>query len=324
VSNLEESIKLYAISLQADIAMNTKISKKYNKDYQNNKFVDIESRKEILMRKLDEIERRQLEILKTLPKTDESNANSLLNDFEQKAYTTNKEVEDIIEDVFSNYIYKKTKKMTFEVAIEYFKTINSKEKEVGSLIGQVGNLKINFDINKRFDNMYNIIEKAVDHVLENEFNFNTLEGVNDKSLLNLETIKELKNNVNNKNDTTNIVATNETIIKENKTYVQENNNVESIYENKTKNEEDVNVNANININANNNQSRIASRSNTNKQTVKESASKNQSSISMKVVEIKNNPEELQEEKNESYIDDHKHNEQSERDKQEEIESSNDL
>ncbi len=190
-NNLSESIKLYAISLQADISINLKSGKKYSQEYQFSKFIDFQSRKEIIVRTLDELERRQMEMLKNLPNIDHNMIDSDIMDFQDKASRTNIEIEQLIDELFS----KKNKKINVETAVNYFNVINKKEKDIDKFIDGVASYRMEYDINKKFNNLYNAIEKAIDNVLKSEFNleYNT----NDNSIMNGEMIKESKEDVKN-------------------------------------------------------------------------------------------------------------------------------
>ncbi len=215
INNIEESIKLYAITLQADISLDRKASKTYFKNFQSQKFVDPSSRKEMILRKLDEIERKQDEILQVLPKFDPLNIENLINEFERKSASTNEELEDVLSEMHNNYIKKKTK-LTLDNAIEYYTKINHREKDLDELTKDLNNYKINFRVNKKIDELYKILENALDDVLKNQTfsienftkvkkdknsNFSINKGNNsnilNESFLSMEMINSMKNNIRN-------------------------------------------------------------------------------------------------------------------------------
>lgn len=162
--NLEESIKLYAISLQADIKLNIKTSKQYSKNFQSEKLVDPTSRKEMIVRKLDEIERKQETFMQNLPIINDDEIQNILNNFDQQGNDAHIEIEKIIENIYYNYS-KKLKKITYEETEKYFSIINNKEKEIENFNYNVLSYKVNFQVNKKIDEMYKIIERAIDAVL---------------------------------------------------------------------------------------------------------------------------------------------------------------
>jgi hypothetical protein len=170
--------------------MNINNGKKYSEEYQYSKFIDFQSRKEIIVRKLDELERRQIEMLKNLPEIDHNIINNVIIDFEDKASRTNIEIEQLIDDLFS----KKSKRVNLETAVSYFNMINRKEKDIEKLSGDVAAYRMEYEINKKFDNLYNAIEKAIDNVLKNEFNL----GYNSNENSIVEVNKELKEDMENK------------------------------------------------------------------------------------------------------------------------------
>ena len=214
-SNLEESIKLYAISLQSDISLTAKASKQYNTNFQINQLIEPSSRKEIILRKLDELEKKQEEILKNIPKLENQNIDNLMKEYNIKAQKSNEEIEEILDGIYINYT-KKKKKISLENATEIFNKINLNEKEIEKLSTELNNYKINFNIYKKIDEMYKIIDKALDAVLTNDINI----SINlEDSLLNLEMIKSLKKN-------------NTKIIKENLNNISVNRSMNSITYNK--------------------------------------------------------------------------------------------
>jgi hypothetical protein len=167
--NLEESVKLYAITIQADLSQNLKISKKYNQNFKNEKLVDPSSRKEMIMRKLDEIERTQENILSSLPYSDEKNdINTIISQYEKQGLATHKEVDKVLDSIYYDYT-KSKKRITFEDTQKYFNLINSKEKELEEINYNLMAYKYNFQVHKKIDDMYKIIERAIDAVLTTDY-----------------------------------------------------------------------------------------------------------------------------------------------------------
>lgn len=113
-----------------------------------------------------------------------------MNEYNIKAQKSNEEIEEILDGIYINYT-KKKKKISLENATEIFNKINLNEKEIEKLSTELNNYKINFNIYKKIDEMYKIIDKALDAVLTNDINI----SINlEDSLLNLEMIKSLKKN----------------------------------------------------------------------------------------------------------------------------------
>ncbi len=193
LTNLEESVKLYAITLQADINLNLRASKKYYKNFVDNKFVEPSSRKEIIVRKLDEIERRHEAVLQSIPAVDESEIDNVLANFEQQGMTAHSEIEQVLEKIYLNYT-KRHKKISFDQTESYFQMINSKEKELDKVSNSVLSYKYNYRAHKKIDDMYKIIEKAIDTVLATEFKELPISG-GDNSMLTLDMIQSIKENM---------------------------------------------------------------------------------------------------------------------------------
>ena len=200
------------------------------------KFIDIGSRKEMIIRKLDELERMQEEALQNLPKLNDSNIQNLINDFDKKSKTANEELEEVLINLNANY-YKNKKKINLENAIENFTQLNSKEKELDNLSLELNNYKIHFKINKKIDNFYKMIEKSLKDALKIE-NFdknkimnnsiNNIPNTIDESFLSLDMINSMKNNLKIK-DKDNLLSVNNhklnNLSKKNKKDYESDNNL---------------------------------------------------------------------------------------------------
>jgi len=170
----------------------------------------------MIIRKLDEIERKQEEILQKLPKFDPQNIDNLINEFDRKSASTNDELEDVLSEMHNNYIKKKSK-LNMDNAVEYFSKINSREKDLDLLTKDLNNYKINFRVHRKIDELYKILENALDDVLKNQtFSIENFNGANklknsnlnisgnnlnanllNDSFLSVEMINSMKNNLKN-------------------------------------------------------------------------------------------------------------------------------
>jgi hypothetical protein len=274
INNLEDSVKLYAITLQADISLDRKASRGYFQNFQSQKFVEPSSRKEMIIRKLDEIERKQEEILQKLPKFDPQNIDNLISEFDRKSSSTNEELEEVLNEMHNNFTKKKNK-ISIDNAIDYFGKINTREKDLEGLSNDLKNFKINFKVHKKIDELYKILESALDNVLKNQTfsieNFNgdkrlSINNINsskdysnllNESFLSVEMINSMKNNlkISHKQKDLNVsnVRNSESVSppksKEDKNFINYNNNNKSIKLNKInlKNKNSANLNNKINI-----------------------------------------------------------------------------
>lgn len=193
VNNLEDSIKLYAITLQADISLDRKASRSYFQNFQSQKFVEPSSRKEMIMRKLDEIERKQEEILQKLPKFDPHNIDNLISEFDRKSSNTNEELEEVLNEMHNNFTKKKNK-IDLENASDYFRKINSQEKDLEGLSNELKNYKINFKVHKKIDELYKVLENVLDNTLKNQtFSVENFNGEKKHSINKTNNSKEYSN-----------------------------------------------------------------------------------------------------------------------------------
>lgn len=197
--NLPESIKLYAISFQTDLSLNIKASNRYSQDFQEEKFIDPQSRKEMIIRKLDIIEQKQELMLKNVKEVNEFNSAS--DNFTQTAKVYKDEIENIIK-VINSKSKKNSSPFSFEQAEFYYNALNKKEKELETMGHLLTDYKISYDVHKKIDNMYLAIEKVIDEVLNS--NFEILPT--NKELLNPEMINNLKQNFSR--NETNVVKSN--------------------------------------------------------------------------------------------------------------------
>ncbi len=275
INNLEDSIKLYAITLQAEISLDKKASRGYFQNFQSHKFVEPSSRKEMIIRKLDEIERKQEEVLQKLPKFDPQNIDTLISEIDRKSFSINEGLEEVLNEMHNNFIKKKSR-INSDSAAEFFTKINSKEKDLEGLSNDLKNYKINFKVHKKIDDLYKILENALDAVLKNEtfsienFNGDKKHSINsnntnadskdysnlfNESFLSVEMINSMKNNMKNNykqkdlNLNNSLVGSNYNIISSKN--ISSNVNAKSLKLNKInlKNRNAANQNNKINIEA---------------------------------------------------------------------------
>lgn len=202
--------------MQADISLDKKASRGYFQNFQSQKFVESSSRKEMIIRKLDEIERKQEEILQKLPKLDPQNIDNLISEFDRKSSSTNEELEEVLNEMHNSFVKKKSK-INIENATEYFAKINSREKDLEGLSNELKDYKINFKVHKKIDELYKVLEMALDDVLKNQTfsienfngdkkhfinssanpNANYYSNLFNESFLSVEMINSMKNNLKN-------------------------------------------------------------------------------------------------------------------------------
>jgi hypothetical protein len=168
--------------------MNLKASKKYSVEFQNKKFIDFQSRKEMIIRKLDELERRQSELLKSLPSIDHSKLENVIHDFEEQANKTNNELQETLQEIYRN---RKNSNISVDNFTDYFNKINQKEKDIESMSKNLGAYRVEYEINKRFDHVYNIIENTIDNLNMDLNDVNT----NEIHLINSDVLRELKEDI---------------------------------------------------------------------------------------------------------------------------------
>jgi len=154
MSHIDESLKQYCKIILTDIINNTK-SFQHNYNYfQNKNMLDHQSRKEMIIRKLDELEVKQEEIIKQIPNIDES---LKYFEIEKKAMEERQDIEKILENMHKT-------KLSFVKATEIFHEVNNKEKDVRDFNHKVLCYKLFCEVHEKIDENYKIIEKAIEQV----------------------------------------------------------------------------------------------------------------------------------------------------------------
>lgn len=165
--NVEESIKIYSMSLQSEINKTSKKWKECVDLIQNSVFIDRQSRKEMILRKLDDLEKIYEE---KITKVEEENMGSFMDTFESESTKTSQEIEKVVEQVTYNMLNPAKKQYVNKLkAKDYYDFIFSKEKKMQGIIEHVNMYHEYYENCKRVDDMFNVLESTLDKVLD-EFN----------------------------------------------------------------------------------------------------------------------------------------------------------
>jgi hypothetical protein len=165
--NVEESIKIYSMSLQSEINKTTQKMKECVDLIQNSVFIDRQSRKEMILRKLDDLEKIYEE---KITKVEDENLGSFTETVESESTKTSQEIEKIVEQVTYNMLNPAKKQYVNKLkAKEYYDFIFSKEKKMQGIIENVNMYHEYYENCKRVDDMFNVLENTLDKVLD-DFN----------------------------------------------------------------------------------------------------------------------------------------------------------
>ena len=173
INNLEESAKLYAITLQSEILYNSKSIKEDYKKFLNANFIEANVRNEIFLRKLQEVQemyQKMMEIV-TLSNEKMNNIDMLINDYQNNSVITNKEIERILIDIYNVQKGKNGKgrrRMTFDEFKDICENLNSKEVNFIEKSSDILSYRINYEITQKVDALYDKLEKILDDVLKYE------------------------------------------------------------------------------------------------------------------------------------------------------------
>jgi hypothetical protein len=186
VENIEESLKFYIKTLHSELNHSVKSCKKYSENSKNSKLLDPQSRKEMIIRRLDEIEKRQQDILKSLPQAE--NNSVFFEEVEDKAMVCSKDLEQLQESIHK--IFVQDKAAGFNKTSSFYNMISDMEKEVNRINEAVVNYKVNFEVNRKFDDMFKMIEKALDTIYHYDYNLDNL--VDDSTMAAYEKMMNLR------------------------------------------------------------------------------------------------------------------------------------
>lgn len=186
--NLVESLKHYSSLIESDISLNLKAYEKHSVNFEKQKIIDPSARKEIILRKIQQIENINKELSNKLPKLNVNKVSSFEN-FAMKANLIEKDLNRTMQGVDQN-------ELNFDEATHYFDYLYDKDQEISGTIKEISAYRMHMDLNKKLDDMYKIIEKALDAVIISESGKVNFEE--DSGMLTKEMIDSMKNDIKNK------------------------------------------------------------------------------------------------------------------------------
>ena len=254
INNLNESVKLYAITLQSEISKNIKECKSFlkNKEKENEKEDKNEnsiiSKHDLIKEKYDKVLEMYNEHYNNLNIIDNENNESSLKNYIKNSKITNEEIDNILNEIHIKFI-KKKKSMSIEEFNEYIKLLNEKDEILEINSKDIKKFKVNNQINIKMNIFYEKINMIIDEMLNSKNPFNL-----DDETYNLyneileEKKKEEKNDLIEIDDTKN--KENEEENEENEENKEENEHNDSNKENEINdlNEKNENENNNKDVN----------------------------------------------------------------------------
>ncbi len=199
ITNIEDCLNLYCNFLKTDITANMKAFTGYQKELDKHNFTDISVKKESIIKKINEIEKKQIEMLKIASQVNDAKK---ANEMQNSSNKIKLEIDDVFNKI-QNEI-KIDKKVSYESATKYFLDINNVENKVKEMNEFIFNIKLYLEINKKIDFSYKFIEKSLENIhitnynIFNEFSF-VDEEIFDINLINKYKL-QLENTINNSNN----------------------------------------------------------------------------------------------------------------------------
>lgn len=156
LNNSHDNIKSYSDDIKKSISENINALTESDLNFQKHKFLDLQSRREIIIRKLDEIEKWQERQLSALHMKTVWNMETCL----EKMKKLKKKIEKTMIEINSDKNPKQTKLKS--VIDEMFQN----ENEINKISNIIEAYKESFELNKRLDDIYNTIDISLDNLKE--------------------------------------------------------------------------------------------------------------------------------------------------------------
>ena len=177
INNLNESVKLYAITLQSEISKNIKECKSFlkNKEKENEKEDKNEnsiiSKHDLIKEKYDKVLEMYNEHYNNLNIIDNENNESSLKNYIKNSKITNEEIDNILNEIHIKFI-KKKKSMSIEEFNEYLKLLSEKDETLEISSKDIKKFKVNNQINIKMNIFYEKINMIIDEMLNSKNPFN--------------------------------------------------------------------------------------------------------------------------------------------------------
>jgi hypothetical protein len=206
VDNILENIKFYSVELQNEINESLTKYKEIENMFKSNILIDFSSLKEIIIRKLEKIEKflNNFEEFKSIFQKKYETIEKMALDLSNKI---NKNINEISWNLLNN---KKVKsEITYKEIKNYFQNLNSHESLISIMKNEVNSRKDEFETNKKINQIFNDLDKIYEQMEElsnkrNEIIKEKIEESNKKinknQILHLSQSIELNDVINNNNN----------------------------------------------------------------------------------------------------------------------------
>ena len=199
ISNLEQSINLYAILVQTDIEQKIISNTNYFNSYKINKFfIDVEEKQKNIINKLNMLSNLYINLMNNLQNEfnkDKEGVEMILKDFNLSSKIIGGELNNIINEI--NIKYRNNNRINLENFKKYFKLISYKETQLFNLSQNIIQYKINKDINEKINRFYGKFEKNLDEFINVQAPFE-LDRYSLEYLIKIKKIDNNEINFNNK------------------------------------------------------------------------------------------------------------------------------
>lgn len=179
VNKMEDSIRLYALTLQNDIHTNVESMKEYNSNNNNmycnenmSSHIKINKREETFLKKMTEIMALYQEmnsILSNYANNIQTQYDNVIQDFDKTAKEAIDHLEQFIVDFYAKQTQRKNR-ISYKEMISLFNFIQRKENEYNEMAKDALAFKINYELDTNLTIMYDRLNETVNEYFNNSTN----------------------------------------------------------------------------------------------------------------------------------------------------------
>ena len=171
VNNLNESVKLFAFSLQSEISINLKETKSYlkskstnQKSIENEDNYFYEKKHQLFKEKYDKFYEMCNNIYNTINIDEEDNCEKNIKKYIKNSKGINEDIDKIINEIHIKFV-KKKKIMSTEEFKEYIRVLSESDDNLEAYANDINLFKVNYQINKKINDFYDKLNNVMDEIL---------------------------------------------------------------------------------------------------------------------------------------------------------------
>ncbi|MCQ2817960.1 MAG: B-box zinc finger protein [archaeon] len=165
VSNLNESLKFYAMTLQSEINDSKSTLRSYLNKFKDSNFIEANVRYEMILRSLNDImeEYRKMDEITKLGEENRNKIENIISKFTNKSSKISNDLDELISELYGHSDF-----TSFEEIKKKFNEINSKEKQMEEESKEALSYKVSYEIANSMDKFYNKLEEIIDDMKQSK------------------------------------------------------------------------------------------------------------------------------------------------------------